>query len=189
MYNSAIFSTVSTQQYSIFTVYADFLTESSLYTTTTPGGTYDDTTLRSLNWLHDNISSLTKLDNAACIRAYGHDYVSSYGDLLLVLSARNAANSLLFHDLSLIPEITLPNDSFDWICAGNPDIRYVGFYRLCSADKAAAKASEWTIQSHSIDYCLSRKNEEHCRLQFSLIVMIGVILSNLVKMICMIVTV
>ena len=37
----------------------------------------------------------------------------------------------------------------------------------------------------SIDYCLAQKVEEHCKLQFSLVIIVIVILCNLIKTICM----
>lgn len=197
MYNSAIFSTLSAQAYFLFTVDADFLSGSSfdINDTNSRGKfhstsrvSFDEAALRSsLNWLQENLSSLTKLDNAACINAYGNDYVSSYGDLLLVSSTKNANNSVLTWDSSSPPDISsetvVTSDTYDWICYGDLDSA------PCDPDKAAAKADEWVVQRQPIDYCLSRKNEEHCRLQFSVIIMVVVILCNLVKTICMIITV
>lgn len=144
---------------------------------------------RSLDWLQDNISSLTKLDNAACIKAYGTDYVSSYGDLLLVSSPKNATNSVLSWDSIWPPDIgsgSVRWNTYDWICL---DSGGDGYDPPCEPDEAIAKAGEWTLGGQPINYCLSRKNEEHCRLQFSLVIMIFVILCNLVKTICMMVIV
>ncbi|KAL8848400.1 MAG: hypothetical protein Q9221_006599 [Calogaya cf. arnoldii] len=41
-------------------------------------------------------------------------------------------------------------------------------------------------QGDPVDYCLSRRVEEHCRLQFSLALLIVVIISNFIKAACMI---
>lgn len=187
MYNSAVFSTISAQQYYIFTVDSDFLSASSFDSEKIKlkddGGFDTDTDpVSSLRWLQGNISSLTRLKNAACIKAYGNDYVSSYGDLLLVSSTKNVTSSLIPCDFSTPPFGWTEPHAYEWICSdyGN---------KICELDKAAAKANEWIVESQPIDYCLARKIEEHCKLQFSLIIMIIVILCNIVKMICMIVTV
>jgi hypothetical protein len=42
-------------------------------------------------------------------------------------------------------------------------------------------ASDWTISSQKIDYCLSEKQEAHCKLEFSLHILVAVIICNLIK--------
>lgn len=138
MYNSAVFSTLSTQQYFLFIVDADFSTGFSFnFTATYHNREWKETEIaasRFLNWLQDNISSLTRLDNAACIKAYGNEFVSAYGDLLLVSSTKNATNSVLFWEL---PE-TASRLSYKWMCSdsfGNEN-------PSCDRDRIAAKADE-----------------------------------------------
>ena len=202
MYNSAIFSTISAQAYFYFTVDVDFLTGSSFDLenasrwTASPGRQFinidKNALIGSLNYLYHNVSSLTKLDNAACIKAYGNDYVSSYSDLLLVSSMKNAINSFLFWDSTSPPVIDSSYgkpDTYNWICSGIPDVWEDEYKYFCDLNKALAKADEWIVGKKPIDYCLSRKTEERCKLQFSLIIMVFVIACNLVKMICMIVTI
>ena len=184
-YNSAIFSTLSAHEYLIFTVDANFPTGSSFNLKETNfnidkqiSASESAALERSLDWLHDNISSLTKLDKAACIKAYGNDYVSSYSDLLLVSSTKNATNSLLSWDSSSPRFFPYIDDSgpYDWICSGDWDSLGYKDNFLCDPNAAAAKADKWVVGSQPIDYCLSRKIEEHCRLQFSLAIMVIVIL-------------
>ena len=193
MYNSAIFSTLSAQQYYLFTVDSDFLTASSFKSEKIDLGNDANAINKaalteSLSWLQENIPSLTKLDNTACIKAYGKDYVSSYGDLLLVSSAKNITSSLLAWELYSLPSTLSPGrHTYEWICSDYEEKFSPKLARSCDPDEATAKADEWTVGSQPIDYCLSRKIEERCKLQFSLIIMVIVILCNFVKMICMIV--
>lgn len=202
MYNSAIFSTLSAQTYFLFTVDTDFLTGSSFdlenanrYSPTEVeqfNNINKNALVGSLNYLYHNISSLTKLDNAACIRAYGNDYVTSYSDLLLVSSTKNSTNSLLSWDSNNSSTTDFISDApyaYDWVCNGNREVWLNEYGYVCDLKKALAKADEWVVGNQTIDYCLSRKAEEHCKLQFSLIIMIFVITCNVVKLICMIVIV
>ena len=45
----------------------------------------------------------------------------------------------------------------------------------------AGFAADWTIFGHRVNHCLARKTEQHCKLQFSLYLMIPIIVCNLVK--------
>jgi hypothetical protein len=40
---------------------------------------------------------------------------------------------------------------------------------------------DWTLNGTKIDYCLSQTQEEHCKLQFSIGIMVAVLLCNLIK--------
>lgn len=135
MYNSAIFSTLSAQTYFLFTVDIDFLTGFSFdlenanrysFTKVEQFNNINKNALvESLNYIYHNISSLTKLDNAACIRAYGNDYVTSYSDLLLTSSTKNSTNSLLSWDSNIsfiIDFISHAPYAYNWVCNGNREI-------------------------------------------------------------------
>jgi hypothetical protein len=42
-------------------------------------------------------------------------------------------------------------------------------------------ASNWTISNQKIDYCLAEKADSHCKLEFSISILVAVILCNLIK--------
>lgn len=210
MYNSAVFSTLATQEYSIFAVTEDFLTgapfnmsESAFQEdgsssknryagNSTSGIIYDqaDDILRArLDDLKANQSSLKRLENEACMKAYGQDFVSAYGDILVVSSATNDSNSLLAYITSTIrPDIPgkANGPSYAWICTSNPESQ--PFYdSSCDVGKAATQADSWAVLTFPAKYCLSRPILERCKLQFSLWIMIIIIICNAIKTTCMVI--
>ncbi|KAG0646007.1 hypothetical protein D0Z07_7768 [Hyphodiscus hymeniophilus] len=58
----------------------------------------------------------------------------------------------------------------------------------CTLAKAQAVAGSWEVMDHPISYCLVEEVEEECRLQFSLIIMLVVILANATKAVVMFIT-
>lgn len=55
----------------------------------------------------------------------------------------------------------------------------------CDDAQRTYNPSNWTMLDYKIDYCLSRKTEPHCKLQFSIYIMIPVIICNLLKVLSM----
>jgi len=79
-------------------------------------------------------------------------------------------------------------DDFEWVC---PNYRKGN----CTISPSA-NGSDWSTSVPSrdngggaeravIQYCLSQPVQEHCKLQFSLAIMVVVVLCNLVKAVCM----
>jgi hypothetical protein len=78
-------------------------------------------------------------------------------------------------------------DYFWWICS---DLNQGEYFIYCDIDQALALGSgNWKLKGHPIDYCLSERVEEHCKLQFLVQVMAAVIICNLLKVLCMFLTV
>lgn len=214
MYNSAVFSTLAAQEYDIFVVTEDFLTGASFNMNETaysahpwwPNIIYnpDPDFLSNEDWsqaesdlqrarlddLKENQSSLKRLENEACMKAYGQEFVSAYSDVIVVSSAINDSNSLLATTLSPI----IPNQqgfgttTYAWICISNPESqRPFPVGSDCDVGKAATQADSWAVFTFPVKYCLSRPILERCKLQFSLWIMIIIIICNTVKTTCMVV--
>ena len=202
MYNSAVFSTLSAREYTIFTVTNDFLSGAAYNVTHAemmPGGDYlelfdpfysegygftQEYTLENATAerLQSDPARLDKLDNKACIEEYSKEIMSTRSNLLLVSSHENDTNSILamWHNVS-------PNFGESgvyhppWVC-DLPEEFYTGHHPECNPGKIAADASTWTMGGRPIQYCLSEPVEEHCKLQFSVGIMIIVIICNAIKM-------
>lgn len=98
MYNSAVFTTLSTREYNAFLVQPDFLTgapfDISHFSTFSLSGTgVNNTDKGALNQiesiahaLQDDQRSLQKLSNKDCIRTYTAEFVSSHANVLVVSS-------------------------------------------------------------------------------------------------------
>ena len=182
MYNSAVFSTLCARQYSVFLVTDSFLTGAAFNVTWEQYSIFGTSEYSSqdfvpLSYQLENLrhmqSSLQRLDNVACKKAYSAGFISSRADVLLVSSKKNDTNSLLGFDPLLSPGFSPNNPGHrgGWTSAREP------------AQKMSGNA--WTAYGLEIDYCLSQLVNEQCRLQYSVAILIIVIICNFVKMICM----
>lgn len=198
MYNSAVFDTLSTHQYNAYVVTKDFLSGAP-YNISIEGEAPADAKTR-LDKLRDSISPnsdnpLERLDPKNCILTYGGLYPKNK-DVLLVSNTINATNSFLLGQKN--------SWGSTWLFCGFRQ----EFYQLtCNVKDAANHAEDWSVssdlsvhsywhvvspyvvsnlQKYPIDYCLSQTTAEKCALQFSLPIMLIVIICNLIKITCMI---
>ena len=210
LYNSAVFDTLSTHQYDVYLVSKDFVSGApfkissgapfnissgspfnissgapsniSLYS---DKANFSSADRFSTAYLTRQLSSFRnansdfKLKNLTarnCILTYGNAVGNSkYRDVLAVSSISNATDSLLrFQVNGREGRIT------DWFCQEHEDS-----YGYCNVGEAA-NAEEVKVFETPIDYCLVQEADEKCILQFSLPVMLVVIVCNLMKTVCMI---
>lgn len=193
MYNSAVFSTLSAREYTIFTVTNDFLAGAPYNITQAaamPGNHYNSyKTYYALEEaaaqkLWSNITELQRIDNKACIEEYSKGIISTRANLLLVTSHENDTNAVLAMWDHMSPNFGSNYYYPPWVCDLDQETYYQdGSQPSCDVGKVASKASTWTMGGHPIQYCLSEPIEEHCRLQFSVGIMVIVIICNAVKMV------
>lgn len=106
---------------------------------------------------------------------------------MLVSSTPNSTNSLLSINAGLQAQIisTSALESLGWMCS----IPTVPDDNLCQNFQTVQDPRDWSIgqapTATPVQYCLSQPVQEHCKLQFSLAIMIVLISCNLVKAICM----
>jgi hypothetical protein len=214
-YNSAIFKTLTARRYSVFVVNESFIRGAAYndglyiqfwtgegydYACGDPGGKEDYYGLMlgqsSVMELQHSGSALQKLSPSECIAAYTTDFLTDRGSLLAITNAtyfesRQTNGSVYGWTQSNVSTSTTDvggaSDPLAWICA---DIEsYTNGTYPCSLSLAQTIASDWTIFGYPIDYCLSKPNDGLCTLQFSLVIMIVVILANAVKATAMALTV
>ena len=189
LYNSAVFSTLSTPEYSVFIGAPDLVSGVGInYSAPIEGYTTSPNT--TLNYLK-NVSTWSKLANEECITAYGQAFVSNRGDVLAVSSGLNTSKPIMWLGYSSLGGGMGGNpasEAYSWICAG------ASYSEYCDANEVVKKAASWQLSAgasdvrfstFSIEYCLSQPIREHCRLQFSLAIVIVVICANLIKTVCM----
>ena len=194
LYNSAVFTTLSTREYNAFLVQPDFLTGApfdishfsmfssriGLNDTKSVSGSLNQVE-KIAHTLQDDQRSLQKLANRDCISTYAAEFVSSHANVLVVSSdlepqPLNSSISDVWCSQSEGATSVYP-----WFCGGGP----------CDAN-SIAEAATWqfcgyeTEYCRKIEYCLSQTVEEHCKLQFSGAIMVVVIVCNLCKMIIMV---
>lgn len=162
---------------------------------------YGQSLMRDFN----NTSVLQRMDNKDCIQKYGRQFISTQGHFLAVSHALNDSFSIKFIDTAYPKTDNGGGPSYNWMCDIYPDAQHGISNEQCRLDVLLSTATTWAIRSNRfitdylnygsrwepdlVDYCLSRRVKEECRLQFSLALLIVVIMSNFVKAVCMIVIV
>ena len=186
LYNSAVFSTSCSNQYSAFLVSSEFLSGARF------SFSFEDSKgMASEIWdinhwtevlegYQKNQTSLERLSVETCLEVYTAQVLSSHSDVLLVSSYSNFTNSLLGYQYT----------GYQYDIWDSADYGYFGklsFFLECSEVPVSCQQSFGTLldPQNWLQYCLSVPAKEHCRLQFSLTIMIVVIVCNLMKTICM----
>ena len=179
MYNSAVFETLSTNEYQVYTVSKDFLSGAPFESQDSDDFPPEIFT-QQLNSLRDPNSGihLRNMTTRECILTYSDAFANSkYKNVLAVSSLNDATNSLLDFVYSGRPDLRQQQNL--WFCGDYEDDR--GY---CNVAEAAAQTL--TVAEYPIDYCLVQEVDEECMLQFSLSIMLIVIICNLIKTVCMI---
>ncbi|KAL8645139.1 MAG: hypothetical protein Q9226_007434 [Calogaya cf. arnoldii] len=153
----------------------------------------------------NNTSLWQRMEKKECIRKYGRQFISTQGDFLAVSHALNDSFSIKFIKTAYPKTANGGGPSYNWMCDLYPEAKHGTNNEQCRLDVLLSPpyAEKWAIRSNRlndlgpkyihygwqgdpVDYCLSRRVEEHCRLQFSLALLAVVIISNFIKATCMI---
>ena len=198
LYNSAIFASLSSREFNVFVVSSDFPDGAPFNASIYGTNSQDPSTspARSLQEYQKNQKALSKLENEACRNIYGASLIAANADVILVTSTENSTDSLFGVEIEETSNlVSRAHDGFH----SDSD-----FFSDCVPDQAqnplksciTPSTAEWSIpfifsssspetQQLSIQYCLSQPVPEQCKLQFSLAIMIVVIICNIVKAVCM----
>ena len=200
LYNSAVFSTLSSQEYTAFAASPDLVNATSLDWSSR----VDRATPHTGNSHLEDFRNLTqweKIENAACIGAYAVPFVSARGDLLAITSAVNSSvlitaikdSQNLDWGEAVVVDVFDNVCPYTWICDFYPDSQSTSTtgQGACDANYVLKSAKDWTlggrwgVPTYPVQYCLSKPIEEHCQVQFSIIIMSIVIVCNFSKAVCM----
>ena len=200
LYNSAVFSSLAAVEYSVYAGSNDLFDGHAVNWSTPITGSMQNYTIQILR----NASNWQRLDNEDCIKAYGQSFVSAHADLLAISPDLNASELAVWvSDSGLDVGPGTSETPYDWICQS--EVPASGGSVNCNLNQILNAASSWTLPNASsipqnsgydqkapakfaVDHCLSKPVEERCRLQFSVVIMIVVIICNLIKTICMLLT-
>ncbi|KAL5384274.1 hypothetical protein DPSP01_005420 [Paraphaeosphaeria sporulosa] len=208
LYNSLVFVSLSANNYYYTIGAADFL-EGASYNLTgplqtssgspywtlsaLPGINYDTSTTqvyyrdktrvdnlyKYYDQIQKNASAWERLSNSDCIQAYSNVFLTGRRNVVLISSEKNTTNSVLDYGISELDNGGMDNNW--WICSKVQD----GGNVKCQPDDLKAKADNWTVWGYPIDYCLSEKIEDVCEVEFSMDIMVVVIIFNIIKVIAM----
>lgn len=129
--------------------------------------------------LQQSHARLERLENKACIQEYGKDIVSNRKNILAITSEVTLDTDTVLGSL----DSGITNmESYWWLCSAESPLP-----GRCDLTELAASSYSWNITDYHfpIKYCLSERAQERCRLQFSLRMMVVVIICNIVKVVCM----
>lgn len=189
LYNSAVFPTLCTNEYDVFLVSSDFLkgaSVGSLGNVEYPG----EDKLNHLRAYQKNLTSLEKLENKKCVEVYTAQIVSSHSDLILVSNYANVTNSFLGYNHQ-ISQLVVASDNFTYYAApqwSEIDFLHNKSFSICppsTTEPCSTSFADVSDLQNWLQYCLCVPVAEHCKLQFSQVIMIVVIVCNLIKTVCM----
>lgn len=145
-----------------------------------------------------------RLSNRDCIREYGKQFIDNRRDLILVVPGDGEEPRYYSHGID-----SNSRQPFAWVCYsfnrdlyGNSSYEYTdpppcdvnnytnqGDSCPCDVNNYINQADSWKVNGSTVQYCLSERMDERCSLQFSMHIMVAVIICNAVKSVCMFYTV
>ena len=181
-YNSAVFSTLSAQEYDVYSASPDLGIQEALNWSAPVGFN------RTLGYFRDirNTSVWQQLDNAACILAYAKPFVSARGDVVVISDNLNTTSLIELYAEGYANIVDDQQyEQYYWMCSISP-------FQFCNTTDLLENTSKWKVspvQDRSIvKSCFSRIVDEHCRVQFSIVIISVVIACNFLKALCMLLT-
>ncbi|OQE00902.1 hypothetical protein PENSOL_c005G01007 [Penicillium solitum] len=187
-YNSTIFSTTAAYSYTVFSGHDSLGTKSQGELVL---GQMNEEYTPSFERLYEAArnGSLDRLETSECINAYATTYQTRHGDLLLVTDDVNTTNH---YDMVGFQSVYSPynswradpphGDPYAWLCPPDPDGSCSTYL---SNIRSQAEKNNWIVYgyygNYSVDSCFGKRLPEHCKLQYSLPLVIVVIIANFVK--------
>ena len=127
---------------------------------------------------------------------YSPPIISTNSDLILVSDYPDANNSLLWYDQDVVSPLIHDTNPVNLFCPLNlcdsngavidPQNLSFSLTQFSGDSPSYNSLINGTSRGPSlIDYCLSKCVREHCKLQFSLTIMVVIIVCNMIKTACM----
>lgn len=192
LYNSVVFTTLSTRNYVVYAVSESFL-QGAPFELTNQYINFDNEDSATTDGYPTNIAHWTEslenlreiqghlqyMDQAACIKAYTMDIISNRADVLLLVSFYESDNNsvLGFLPTNLVDDKAHGNSQSSWI---DYETHYGQSFR-----NHTLPPNQWSFQGHYVKHCLSERVEEVCKVQFHVAIMVIVIICNFIKWISM----
>ncbi|KAE8330823.1 hypothetical protein BDV39DRAFT_190405 [Aspergillus sergii] len=132
--------------------------------------------------------TLYQLENSACVTAYVTAFQSTYGSLILVTGNATPADhfNLVYTQQVFRTNVAVVGASgYNWICEDLERHQYEWQLAPCitSLPQVQARVAEnnCTVGGYKPEYCLVEEPTPHCKLQYSLYLVVIVIAFNIVK--------
>ncbi|KAJ5415398.1 hypothetical protein N7465_004093 [Penicillium sp. CMV-2018d] len=192
VYNSAIYETTAVFAYDVFAGPGSLAHKNLTDLHLTRFGFYTEKADNRDSFQHlfhaATNGTLDRLQGIECLDAFAQTFQKTYSRLLIVTDDVKENDS---YDLVHTNPVFSPNEyvssnigPFDWLC---PKVRQPdGTLPDCNVNSipnisAQITNHNWTVGGFKIDYCLAEKQQEHCKLQYSLPITMIVITFNIFK--------
>lgn len=208
LYNSVFFSAVTTYDYQVVWVTEGFL-EGAPFNKTQWIDSFHPPN-NALTGIQEGAATYNNLTNEECIRAYAQDFITTRRHVLLVVDTQDMPDPeteeeyYMFYYHPPDPETdSIVKQRFHsygplspliyfWICPRSLDEH--GDSQQCRLNAPSlltdiANGDAWKPEGYRVKYCLSEPYQESCTLQFSLSLLIVVIVCNAGKLAAMIATI
>ncbi|KAH7378303.1 hypothetical protein BKA66DRAFT_149201 [Pyrenochaeta sp. MPI-SDFR-AT-0127] len=175
-YNSAFYQSAAANQYSIHLISTDLIFAAFL--PSTPQSDTNPTEARLVDSVREG--HFEKLDRLNCLENYGNTFQASYGDVWLVVNAGDLEKMRNTTAVRNITHIVIEPgcDMSGWICNSTCD--------RCdqkTVNELKIGGGPWMVDHNPVEYCLSERTEEKCRIRFSIQIAVIVIIMNIVKVV------
>ena len=182
-FNSAIFVSLTANKYTVVTVTEDFVNGANWILTG-----YDTYHESLISQIQQNVSQYERLDQPACIKEYGVDYLSSRRHAVVVVSNSTTPDPLLG-----ILDWTYDQSKNSWVCGtslgANMTLLPLPIDNFDCSISVALSNDTWYMADQLVEYCLSESVLDRCRLQFAVPIMVVVLSCNFFKLLCMVYTI
>jgi hypothetical protein len=187
-YNAMIFITYSANSYTVFVAQQSFVSTNNvtiqLSQNATTAKSLSDEYTGIINYMHGQSTKgqLERFSASDCVDKYSVPLQSAHGNLIIITNATSSGNALVdyiiqepetsdvfgvYHALVPTEDAAGSEEQYSWIC-DTPSIKNDScFYEI---DNIKGNIKNWTVAAgnRTVDYCLSQKTDEHCKLQISL---------------------
>ncbi len=201
MYNSVFFSTIATNEYNVVFAYERFIEGG-------PQGLYNKTRFTHIEDIQAQAKTWDRLEPDVCINSYATEFLNTRRNLVAVISPKTNPDGTPLRSGSgngSVEQVISNTFRFDnqklntsafygWICgASDVESRYgldkseMRQRHTCSliVPKIRAHSDRWNSNGWDIKYCLSELVEGKCSLNFSLSIVVIVMICNVGKSLLM----
>ncbi|KAH7141569.1 hypothetical protein B0J13DRAFT_637349, partial [Dactylonectria estremocensis] len=173
-YNSVISFETGVNRYSIYPARWDDLID--------PDHQFHDKRYKALR---NSLDEFERLENRDCIAVYGQKLISDRSDVILILDPSTPDYLSNYTDVYGGDPMDLVSTRNGWICGEDPWVD--------DCDVSSVNANDWTIYAEQpdlyggetlrVEYCLSKRTPEHCRLILSIPLLAVVVGCNVSKLV------
>ena len=191
LYNSLIFYSLATNEYDII-----FATEG--FVLGGPQSIYNQTMFPNIRSIQTQAKTWQRLDKVDCINAYCTEFLNTRRNLVAVVVDNTTAENEAVKQVVpyLLDGNTMDSryNPYQWICDTDDGVSRYGYTRSEAGDdrhcssklpKIKANAERWRVLGRDIQYCLSEQVTGNCNLNFSLAILVVVIICNVSKALVM----